>query len=424
MPPKGKRQRKVVEPSNLQSFFAGRRIRPDLFTFDATGNAIFKPSLDAQPTKVFPLQKYGAATAEEIEELYTERQELLDGVVTELEEAKEALRESLKQYKETGSGVGVTDIIAANRKVQARQKDITSIMSPMLGMAEYYSLEIRDVLLENQYEKRKVQQTVDVLKGHSILSHSALLVPMSAEAEVLGEEKQEYAIIFDDPTIANPKEFPLLGLYRPKPLSVLGANKKKNVYNGLLQAILIETMKANTVKFTPDQINQVIQAGTPGAVRRVAETFNFTVGDFKDEIFAKVIDAAIDEWSDEVNFMDALEETADKTIVYVAPVQKTATNKLLSLFGTGLLPGKTSVNEKGELLATEANQENPTKWKGLNRWGIALQAARARFRDVASGGGERLAKDLSKIGVDLAAKTQQQQEAARKGAIIAAKRAY
>ena len=424
MPPKGKRQRKVVEPSNLQSFFAGRRIRPDLFTFDATGNAIFKPSLDAQPTKVFPLQKYGAATAEEIEELYTERQELLDGVVTELEEAKEALRESLKQYKETGSDVGVTDIIAANRKVQARQKDITSIMSPMLGMAEYYSLEIRDVLLENQYEKRKVQQTVDVLKGHSILSHSALLVPMSAEAEVLGEEKQEYAIIFDDPTIANPKEFPLLGLYRPKPLSVLGANKKKNVYNGLLQAILIETMKANTVKFTPDQINQVIQAGTPGAVRRVAETFNFTVGDFKDEIFAKVIDAAIDEWSDEVNFMDALEETADKTIVYVAPVQKTATNKLLSLFGTGLLPGKTSVNEKGELLATEANQENPTKWKGLNRWGIALQAARARFRDVASGGGERLAKDLSKIGVDLAAKTQQQQEAARKGAIIAAKRAY
>jgi len=422
MPPKGKRQRKVVEPSNLQSFFAGRRTRPDLFTFDATGNAIFKPSLDAQPTKVFNLQKYGAATAEEIEELYTERQELLDGVVAELEEAKEALRESLKQYKETGSGIGVADIIAANRKVQARQKDITAIMSPMLGMAAYYSLEIRDVLLENQYEKRKVQQTVDVLKGHSILSHSALLVPMSAEAEVLGEETQEYAIIFDDPTIANPKEFPLLGLYRPKPLSVLGANKKKNVYNGLLQAILVETMKANTIKFTPDQINQVIQAGTPGAVRRVAEAFNFTVGDFKDEIFAKVIDAAIDEWSDEVNFMDALEETADKTIIYVAPVQKTATNKLLSLFGTGLLPGKTSINEKGEIVATEANQENPTKWKGLNRWGIALQAARARSRDLASGGGERQAKDLSKVDVNLAAKTQQQQEAARKGAIIAAKR--
>jgi hypothetical protein len=422
MPPKGKRERKVVEPSNLQSFFAGRRTRPDLFTFDATGNAIFRPKLDSQPTKQFPLQKFQFATAEEIDDLYTQRQEELELLTAEFEEAKEALREALKLYKETGEGI--EDVVTANRQVQARQKDITAIMSPMLAMSAYSSVEIRDILLENQYEKRKVQQTVDVLRGHSILSHSKLLVPISGEAEALGEEAQQYEIIFDNPEIPNLKEFPLLGLYKPKPIAVLGANNKKNVYNGLLQAILVEAMKANTVKFTPDQIKQLIAAGTPGAVRKVAETFNFTVGDLKDDILAKVIDAAIDEWSDEENFMDALEETGDKTIVYVAPLQKTVNNKLLSIFGTGLLPGKTSVNEKGELVATEANQENPAKWKGLNRWGIALQTARARWRDTASGGGEHLPRDLSKVDVDLAAKTQQQQEAARKGAIIAARRAY
>ena len=420
MPPKGKRQRKVVEPSNLQSFFIGRRIRPDLFTFDATGNAIFKPSLDAQPTKVFHLQKYEPAKPEEIEELYTERQDDLEGLTGELEDAKDELRYALKEYK---TGSDVKNVVAANSKVQAKEKAMSDIMSPMRAMSRYSSVEIRDVLLENQYEKRKVQQEINVVKGHSILSHSALLVPLSAEAEVLGEEKQEYTIIFDDPAIRNPNEFPLLGLYKSKPLSVLGSSNKKNVYNGLLQAILVETMKANTLKFTPEQIDQVIKASTPGAVRRVAEPFNFTVGDFKDAIFAKVIDAAIDEWSDEENFLDALEETGDKTIVYVAPLQKTANNKLLSLFGTGLLSGKTSINEKGELVATEGNQENPTKWKGLNRWGIALQAARAQWRDTASGGGERLTKDLSKVEVDLAAKTQEQQEAARKGAIIAARRA-
>ena len=422
MPPTKKRVRKVVEPSSLESFFLGRQTRPDLFTFDETGNAIFKPTLEAAHTKMFHLEKYEPASAKEIEKLYTERQELVEGVVAEFEEAKETLRKALKVYKETGGGI--EDVIAANRQVQIREKDITAIMSPMREMSDYYSLEIRDVLLENQYEKRKVQQKVQVLKGHSVLSYSELLVPVSAEAEAFGEEAQEYEIIFDDPAvIANPKELPLLGLYKPKPLAILGANKKKNIYNGLLQAILVEAMKANTVKFTPEQIDQVIKAGTPGAVRRVAEPLNFTVGDFKDEIFAKVIEAAIDEWSDEENFMDALDETGDKTIVYVAPQQKTADNKLLSLFGTGLIPGKKSINEKGELVATEANQENPTKWKGLNRWGIALQAARARSRDVASGEGERLAKDLSKVEVDLAAKTQQQQEAARKGAIIAARRA-
>ena len=422
MPPTKKRVRKVVEPSSLESFFLGRQTRPDLFTFDETGNAIFKPTLEAAHTKMFHLEKYEAASAKEIEKLYTERQELVEGVVAEFEEAKETLRKALKVYKETGGGI--EDVIAANRQVQIREKDITAIMSPMREMSDYYSLEIRDVLLENQYEKRKVQQKVQVLKGHSVLSYSELLVPVSAEAEAFGEEAQEYEIIFDDPAvIANPKELPLLGLYKPKPLAILGANKKKNIYNGLLQAILVEAMKANTVKFTPEQIDQVIKAGTPGAVRRVAEPLNFTVGDFKDEIFAKVIEAAIDEWSDEENFMDALDETGDKTIVYVAPQQKTAENKLLSLFGTGLIPGKKSINEKGELVATEANQENPTKWKGLNRWGIALQAARARSRDVASGEGERLAKDLSKVEVDLAAKTQEQQEAARKGAIIAARRA-
>ena len=145
----------------------------------------------------------------------------------------------------------------------------------MQAMSEYYSVEIRDVLLENQYEKRKVQQTVNVVKGHSILSHSALLVPVSGESEALGEQAEEYAIIFDDPdVISNPKELPLLGLYKPKPLSVLGANKKKNLYNGLLQAILVELMKANPVKFTPVQIDQLIKAGTPGAVRRIAETIS------------------------------------------------------------------------------------------------------------------------------------------------------
>lgn len=412
----------MVEPTNIQSFFAGRRIRPDLFTFDATGNAIFKPSLDAQPTKQFPLQKFQSATAEEIESLYAARKEELDTTIAELEDAKKVLREALKQYKEAGGDI--KDVIDANRKVQTMQKAITAIMSPMQAMSEYYSVEIRDVLLENQYEKRKVQQTVDVVKGHSILSHSALLVPVSGESEALGEQTEEYAIIFDDPdVISNPKELPLLGLYKPKPLSVLGANKKKNVYNGLLQAVLVELMKANPVKFTPAQIDQLIKAGTPGAVRRIAETFNLTVGDLKDDVLAKVIDAAIDEWSDEENFMDALEETGDKTIVYVAPKQKTKDDKLLSLFGTGLLPGKPSVNEKGEFIATEANQENPTKWKGLNRWGSALQAARARWRDTNSGGNEHQAQDLSKVAVDLAAKTQQQQEAARKGAIIAAKRA-
>jgi hypothetical protein len=422
MPPTKKRVRKVVEPSSLESFFLGRQTRPDLFTFDETGNAIFKPNLEAAHTKIFHLEKYEPASAKEIEKLYTERQELVEGVVAEFEEAKETLRKALKVYKETGGGI--EDVIAANRQVQIREKDITAIMSPMREMSDYYSLEIRDVLLENQYEKRKVQQKVQLIKGHSVLSYSELLVPVSAEAEAFGEEAQEYEIIFDDPAvIANPKELPLLGLYKPKPLAILGANKKKNVYNGLLQAILVEAMKANTVKFTPEQIDLVIKAGTPGAVRRVAEPLNFTVGDFKDEIFAKVIDAAIDEWSDEENFMDALDETGDKTIVYVAPQQKTAENKLLSLFGTGLVPGKKSINEKGELVATEANQENPTKWKGLNRWGIALQAARARTRDAASGGGERLAKDLSNVEVDLTAKTQQQHEAARKGAIIAARRA-
>ena len=409
----------VVEPSNLQSFFMGRQRRPDLFTFDETGNAIFKPSLDAQPTKTFHLLKYETAKPEEIEELYTERQDELEGLIIELEDAKDELRAALKEYM-TGSDVNT--VVAANSKVQAKEKAMSAIMSPMRAMSRYSSVEIRDVLLENQYEKRKVQQEINVVKGHSILSHSALIVPLSEEAEVLGEEKQEYAIIFDDPAIPNPKEFPLLGLYKPKPLSVLGSSNKKNVYNSLLQAILVETMKANTLKFTPEQIDQVIKASTPGAVRRVAEPFNFTVGDFKDAIFAKVIDAAINEWSDEENFLDALEETGDKIIVYVAPLQKTANNKLLSLFGTGLLSGKKSVNEKGELVATESNQENPTKWKGLNRWGIALQAARAQWRDNASGGGERLTKDLSKVEVDLAAKTQEQQEAARKGAIIATRR--
>ena len=425
--PKQKRQRKsrdVTEPTNIQSFFASRRIHPDLFTFDATGNAIFKPSLDARPTKQFPLQKFQSATAEEIEQHYTKRKEDLDTAIVELEEAKDTLRSSLKKYKETGEDIDLNLVITANRQVQTRQKAITGIMSPMRAISNYYSLEIRDVLLENQYEKRKIQETVYVVKGHSILSHSALLVPMSGESEALGEQAEEYAIIFDDPDlISTPNKLSLLGLYKPKPLSVLGANKKKNVYNGLLQAVLVEHMKANPEKFTAEQINAVIKANTPGGVRREAEKFNLSAGDLKDEILAKVIDAAIDEWSDEENFMDALEETGDKTIVYVAPKQKTKDDKLLSLFGTGLLPGKSSVNEKGEFVATDANQENPTKWKGLNRWGSALQAARARWRDTTSGGNERQSQDLSNVAVDLAAKTQEQQEAARKGAIIAAKRA-
>jgi hypothetical protein len=405
MPPKGKM---VAEPTNIKSFFKGRSQRPDLFTFNQDGNAIYKPDPNGEPTKTFPLQKYTRVTKEEIDRLYTEQFNEIKTVYKRFEEAKDTLRISLSLYKETGEGA--SDVVDANLAVELIQKEITSLKSPCRKIQTYRNPTIRDILLENQYEKRKFKNNVAAVKGYSVLSYQSMLVPVEPEEEALEEEENRYFIVFDNPKFLKENQFPILGLYKRKEIEIYdAATKKKNKYNGLLQAILIETMKVSS-KFTPEQIAELIKQNSPGSVRKLAETYGFTVGDLKDEVFELVIDAAIDNWDKETdNFMKALEETGTKEIVYVAPQAQTADNKLLGLFSTGLLTGQE---------ATEANQENPKKWKGLNRWGMALQEARRRWLDSASGGGSRISADLSNVVTGLAAKTVEEQAAARTGAII------
>jgi hypothetical protein len=55
---------------------------------------------------------------------------------------------------------------------------------------------------------------------------------------------------------------------------------------------------------------------------------------------------------------------------------------------------------------------------------MALQEARRRWLDSASGGGSRMSVDLSNVVTELAAKTVEEQAAARTGAIIGHRKNY
>jgi predicted NAD-dependent protein-ADP-ribosyltransferase YbiA (DUF1768 family) len=253
---------------------------------------------------------------------------------------------------------------------------------------------------------------VYIVKRHTLPKYQDLYVEMSPdEASMSSEVRDDFVFVHDD---WDNKNLPILGLYRLKDLEI-GPNR----YNGLLQAIFIETILANPDAFAVETEVAKLKAQTKqGGIRKVAEEIGIESEHVTDEVLDKVISEAVLQWNEPPeNFREALLATGDKDIVYIAPKPRSQTEKVLAIFGTGIIEGKVAITADGEeILANAGNQKRKEAWVGENKWGQALQRMRTEVRDKAAGGQDL--KGGARQKITWAAKTAKQQEFAKRGAII------
>jgi len=420
--------------TEVDRFWRGRQNDPVKYTFTDDGDAkilalpdkrrssIVSPEeKEGLQEKVIKLQQYRRRNDEEMNELFEERKILIQEAYANIEEKRTVLREALLAYRDEATSSSASAVVRANKDIGTAERRLCKLRSGQRSMMIYFNPVANTILLDNPYDKRRLgyslfgpdnELDVYIVKRHTLPKYQDLYVEMSPdEASMLSEIRDEFVFVHDD---WDNKNLPLLGLYRLKNLEI-GPNR----YNSLLQAIFVETILANPDAFAVETEVAKLKAQTKqGGIRKVAEEIGIESEHVTDEVLDKVISEAVLQWNEPPeNFREALLATGDKDIVYISPKPRSQTEKVLAIFGTGIIEGKPSINAEGEeILAVAGNQKRKEAWVGENKWGQALQRMRTEVRDKAAGGQDL--KGGARQKITWAAKTAKQQEFAKRGAII------
>jgi len=420
--------------TEVDRFWRGRQNDPVKYTFTDDGDAkilalpdkrrssiVSSEEKEGLQERVIKLQQYRRRNDEEMNELFEERKILIQEAYANIEEKRTTLRQALIDYRDEATPSSASAVVKANKDIGTAERRLCKLRSGQRGMMIYFNPIANTILLDNPYEKRRLgyslfgpdnELDVYIVKRHTLPKYQDLYVEMSPdEASMSSEVRDDFVFVHDD---WDNKNLPILGLYRLKDLEI-GPNR----YNGLLQAIFIETILANPDAFAVETEVAKLKAQTKqGGIRKVAEEIGIESEHVTDEVLDKVISEAVLQWTQSPeNFREALLATGDKDIVYIAPKPRSQTEKVLAIFGTGIIEGKVAITADGEeILANAGNQKRKEAWVGENKWGQALQRMRTEVRDKAAGGQDLQGGARQKIS--WAAKTAKQQEFAKRGAII------
>jgi len=420
--------------TEVDRFWRGRQNDPVKYTFTDDGDAkilalpdkrrssiVSSEEKEGLQEKVIKLQQYRRRNDEEMNELFEERKILIQEAYANIEEKRTTLRQALIDYRDEATPSSASAVVKANKDIGTAERRLCKLRSGQRGMMIYFNPVANTILLDNPYDKRRLgyslfgpdnELDVYIVKRHTLPKYQDLYVEMSPdEASMSSEVRDDFVFVHDD---WDNKNLPILGLYRLKDLEI-GPNR----YNSLLQAIFVETILANPDAFAVETEVAKLKAQTKqGGIRKVAEEIGIESEHVTDEVLDKVISEAVLQWTQSPeNFREALLATGDKDIVYIAPKPRSQTEKVLAIFGTGIIEGKVAITADGEeILANAGNQKRKEAWVGENKWGQALQRMRTEVRDKAAGGQDLQGGARQKIS--WAAKTAKQQEFAKRGAII------
>jgi predicted NAD-dependent protein-ADP-ribosyltransferase YbiA (DUF1768 family) len=371
--------KKIKQPTNLESFWRSREKRPDLFTFTSDGNAKV-PAVGELPEKIFPIPKYRPVTTEELDTLWAERESKFDPIYEQIEKAKIELRAALEAYK-AGAGTAL-QVVRANQVVADLESQLVYVYSPQRYIEDLENPVTREIVFDNRYEIRKI--------GYNVFDLKANRIPLQSLVKELTEAERQTAVAIEEGQLQPDQllevitDETMLGLHWPGDL-VVNEVKYFTAYQAILGTIASE------------EENQVLLDSILGT--RSARTLRQLTKDLRPEqvkpsILEIITDAAIEQYP---GFGEALVKTGDKQFAYADPLDR--------IFAVGLDAG-------------DPNIQQSKRWKGKNLWGLALEAARSRYRERTvveeEGAGGAGAATAVKQTV-----TEEEQKKARTGAIIA-----
>jgi ribA/ribD-fused uncharacterized protein len=364
--PKVKRPRQEAIPKDSAGFFRARAKDPKRFTFTADGD-LQVPEMRGEASKVIKLPYYRPATVDETREEEEKQMDQIKQVEKEIDETSRSLRDAMAEWRK-GAG-GADEVMKLQRDLQRLDAQRTQLRSPIRWTKTFKNLSIRDVLVGEVYEVKKLGYPVEALRTRclsteqSIRSSDEKPLPTKAEgaygeaeAEEAEEEgeAEEFTLFF---SAADPDH----GVLSPDTLVDFIFNTRQ--YNCVTQAYQAE--KIIHFKREADFLKPLLKTRNTALMRVIGSK---VVGQLPDpkETMTNILKSLV---SQHPRFGDMLRTTDGSTLVYADPRD--------GVLGIGIPVEDPQVTDRAA-------------WKGTNFLGQAWQAVRDSLGPLGAAEGERL----------------------------------
>jgi predicted NAD-dependent protein-ADP-ribosyltransferase YbiA (DUF1768 family) len=347
-PPK---KRLIPIPKDSATFFNARAKDIKAFQFNSDGN-LAVPEMRGEPAKVIELPFYRDATIDEKREKEEQIKDELVAIEKEYDETASLLRQAMEVWRTTGAA---TEVLKYQRDLSRLDAQRTITRSPLRWVKTFGNPAIRDILLENVYEQRKMGYPVSAMILRSMTFSESVrpgekpVAPSASvadQAEAVSVSGANAYIVFFDPA---DQEY---GILSPETMVDFVFNSTK--YTSLLQAYEVERVTAIGRKdLRPVLLKQV----NPKQIRTMASR---VVGKLENarEIWIQILKSAT---SQDPRFKILLQLTGDDIIVYADPRD--------TVLGVGLPAEDPAITDR-------------TQWKGENMLGEAWQAVRSSLAEI------------------------------------------
>uniref|UniRef100_A0A6C0KJX9 NADAR domain-containing protein n=1 Tax=viral metagenome TaxID=1070528 RepID=A0A6C0KJX9_9ZZZZ len=355
---KPKREKKIPIPKDSASFFRARAKHPRMFNFTSDGN-LQVPEMRGQAAKVIDLPSYKPVPQGE-SQAELERRDQLVNVEKEFDETLQSLKQAMEEWRATGASA---EAIKYQRELTRLDALRSQLRSPLRFIHEYKRLSIRQVLVDEFYQVKKIGYPVYGLQLRSRpFQEYAIIVkpgedkaaPIDLEGQAQDEdEEQETFVFFSDP--ADPE----YGALSPDTMVEFIFNSTK--YNSLIQAYEVEriTQLGRRKDFAP----LLLKSRSATQIRMIGSRITGEVENPR-ELWIQILTNLI---AQHPRYVEILRNTGDDTLVYANPKE--------GRWGIGL--------SEEDPLAMERKS-----WKGPNLLGQAWQVVRSKLPPVEEGEGE------------------------------------
>lgn len=348
-------KRQIPVPKDSASFFRARAKDPKTFTFTPDGN-LQVPAMRDLPPKIIEIPSYRPSTSEELAMTEGLRYDKIKEVEREYDEKLRTLKEAMATWRSTGAS---SEAIETQRELARLDALRTHLRSPLRWTSIKKRLSIRDVLVDNFYEVKKLKYPVFnlVLRGNtfedlvkvkgSASADEAAEAAEAAQAVPAAEAAQEAFVFFGDPE--DPDYGPL------SPYTMIDFVFNSTMYTSLIQAYELE--RITRLGRRKDFGGLLLKERNPDRIRALALKI---AGDIENprELWIEIIKTLL---TQHPKYKDILESTGKSTLVYANMKEKTIPAP--RRWGIGL-----KADDPGAL--------DRTQWQGPNTLGQAWQAVR------------------------------------------------
>ncbi len=146
-----------MSENELRSFYKMRVKKPDNYTYDDNGDLVQKNN-EGSIIKTYSLPTYRTPTFEEIDEMEKIRMDNIAKAEQEYENAREELRQATDN-----PNITMSEILSLNRKISDLDNILQSVRFPLRQVADIGTFQVREILLDDIYETRKLPNSIKSL---------------------------------------------------------------------------------------------------------------------------------------------------------------------------------------------------------------------------------------------------------------------